>query len=118
MKFIVKDLTSESLNKKLIYVFIMPSLTATLKIKEGTSIDELSKALKELQQDVLENEKGKTLIYNPHICEKDNTVVFYERYVDSEALKAHSKNLTKNKIMMKLFKFVDPRMEIKNLKDI
>lgn len=96
----------------------MPSLTATLKIKEGASIDELSKALKELQQDILESEKGKTLVYNPHICEKDNTIVFYERYIDNEALKAHSKNLAKNKIMMKLFGFVDPRMEIKNLKDI
>lgn len=96
----------------------MPSLIATLKIKEGASIDDLTKALKELQEDILENEKGSTLIYNPHICEKDNTVVFYESYIDKEALKTHSKNLAKNKIMGKLFSFVDPRMEIKNLKNV
>ncbi|MDY6966600.1 MAG: hypothetical protein SVM80_11670 [Halobacteriota archaeon] len=96
----------------------MPSLIATLKIKEGASIDELSKALKELQQDILVSEKGSTLVYNPHICEKDNTVVFYESYIDDEALKIHSKNLMKNKNMGKLFTFVDPRMDIKNLKNV
>ncbi|MDY6931288.1 MAG: antibiotic biosynthesis monooxygenase [Halobacteriota archaeon] len=96
----------------------MPSIVATLKIKEGSSIEDLSKALKELQDDILEKEAGKALIYNPHICEKDNTVVFYERYADDEALKTHTKNLPKNKIMMKLFSFVDPRMEVKVLKDL
>ncbi len=96
----------------------MPSIVATLKIKEGSSIEDLSKALKELQEDILEKEAGSALIYNPHICEKDNTVVFYERYVDDEALKTHTKNLVKNKIMMKLFSFVDPRMEVKVLTDL
>ena len=72
----------------------MPSLIATLKVKEE-KVDEAVKFFQELQTDVKANEPG-TLEYVFH--QKDGapeTFVVYEKYADADALKTHSANLAK-----------------------
>ena len=70
----------------------MPSVVATLKIKED-KIEEAKTFLKELSAETLANEPG-TLAYTVHQRKDDpTTFVFYEKYEDDAALAAHSENL-------------------------
>ncbi len=72
----------------------MPSLIATLKVKEE-KVDEAVKFFQELQSDVKANEPG-TLEYVFHQKSGEPTCfVVYEKYADAEALKTHSSNLGK-----------------------
>jgi len=72
----------------------MPSLIATLKVKED-KVDEAVKFFQELQENVKSNEPG-TLEYTFHQkAGEPSTFVVYEKYADADALKAHSANLAK-----------------------
>ena len=80
-------------------------IIATIKVKEG-KMEEAKEALKEVVKTVKANEPG-TLEYTPHTVRKeDNTIIFIERYVDGDAVKAHMANLGKN--MGKVMPFMEP----------
>ena len=70
----------------------MPSVVATLKVKED-KIEEAKSFLKQLCADTLANEPG-TLAYVAHQKKDDPTsFVFYEKYESDEAFAEHGKNL-------------------------
>ena len=70
----------------------MPSIVATLKLKQDT-LEEAMVFLRELVAGVLANEPG-TLAYVLHQRRDDPlTIVVYEKYQDDEALTVHSQNL-------------------------
>ncbi len=71
------------------------SLIATVRIREG-KMDEAKEALRKLVPKIKESEPG-TLEYIPHTVKEDpNVIIFYEKYADEDALKAHGANLGKN----------------------
>ena len=70
----------------------MPSVVATLKVKED-KVEEARSFLKELASDTLANEPG-TLAYVIHQKKDDPTsFVVYEKYESDAAFALHSKNL-------------------------
>jgi quinol monooxygenase YgiN len=74
---------------------ITVTIVAEIKVKEG-KMEEAKEVLKEVVKTVKANEPG-TLEYTPHTVRKeDNTIIFVERYVDGDAVKAHMANLGKN----------------------
>ena len=70
----------------------MPSVIATLKVKED-AVDDARSFFGQLSKDTLDKEPG-TLAYTVH-QRKDEpaTFVFYEKYEDDAAFAAHSENL-------------------------
>jgi quinol monooxygenase YgiN len=70
----------------------MPSIVATVKVKEGKS-DEAASFFKQLAADTLANEAG-TLAYVVHQRRDDpSTFIVYEKYESDEAFAIHGKNL-------------------------
>ncbi len=91
------------------------TIIATMKIKAG-KMDEAVAVLKEVVPKVRSSEPG-CLAYVPHTVRgADNTIVFYEKYKDKDALKAHSANLPTN--MAKLTPLIEPGTEIKSCNEI
>ena len=73
----------------------MITLIATLKVKEG-KIAEVKDKLKKIAEHVIKTESG-CLEYIPHTVKgEENTIIFYEKYLDKEALKIHSANFMEN----------------------
>jgi len=93
----------------------MITLIATLKVKEG-KMDEAVGILKEIVPKIKEAEPG-CLEYVPHTVRgESNTIIFYEKYQDKDALKIHSGNIGKS--MEKLFPLLEPGMDIKTCYEI
>ena len=70
----------------------MPSIVATVKVKEGKG-SEAQGFFKQLAADVLANEEG-TLAYVVHQRrDEPDTFVVYEKYASDEAFATHGKNL-------------------------
>ena len=93
----------------------MISLIATVRIKEG-KMDEAVEILKEIALNVKKSEPG-CLEYIPHrIKGDDNAVIFYEKYLDKEALKLHSANI--GITLEKLLPLLEPGMDIKTCFEI
>ncbi len=93
----------------------MITIIATMKIKEG-KMDEAVELLKAIVPKIKQTEPG-CLAYIPHTVRgQDNTVIFYEKYQDKDALKAHSGNLPKN--MEKLIPLMEPGTDIKTCYEI
>ena len=93
----------------------MITLIATVKVKEG-KMEEAIEALKEIVPTVKASEPG-CLEYVPHkVRGEENTIIFYEKYQDKEALKAHSANL--GNTLGKLLPLLDPGMDIKTCFEI
>ena len=88
----------------------MITLIAKLTVKAG-KMDEAKAVLKEVVPRIREAEPG-CLEYIPHTVRgEDNTLLFYEKYSDKDALKAHSANLAKS--LEKLFPLLEPGMDVK-----
>jgi quinol monooxygenase YgiN len=88
----------------------MITLIAKLSFKQG-KMEEAVALLKEIVPRIREEEPG-CLEYIPHTVKgEENTIIFYEKYRDKDALKAHSANLPKN--FEKLFPLMEPGMDIK-----
>jgi quinol monooxygenase YgiN len=86
-------------------IILVITIVAEMKIKEG-KMEEAKEVLKEIAKTVKANEPG-TLEYTPHTVRKeDNTIIFVEKYVDGDAIKAHSANLGKN--MAKFAPLLEP----------
>ncbi|HRZ26777.1 MAG TPA: putative quinol monooxygenase [Spirochaetota bacterium] len=93
----------------------MISLIVTLKVKEG-KMDEAVQALKEAVPRVKAAEPG-CIEYIPHTVRgESNTIIFYEKYRDKDALKIHSANLVKS--LEKLLPLLEPGMDIKTCYEI
>lgn len=93
----------------------MITLIATLKVKEG-KMDEAKDLLKKLSAHVKNTEPG-CLEYMPHTVKgQDNTIIFYEKYRDKEALKLHSENLPAN--FRDISPLLEPGMDVKTLFEI
>ncbi|MHB1651735.1 MAG: putative quinol monooxygenase [Desulfitobacteriaceae bacterium] len=66
----------------------MVTVIAILKAKQGKEA-ELAEACRELAKEVRQKEEG-CLMYIPHISAEDTgKIVFFEKYKDPEAQKAH-----------------------------
>jgi len=81
-------------------------------------MEEAKEALKEIVPKIKASEPG-LLEYMPHTVKgrKDkNTIIFYEKYKDDEALKTHMANLAKN--MAKVMPLLEPGMDIKTCFEI
>ena len=71
------------------------SIIATVKIQEG-KMEEAKAALRKIVPKIKESEPG-TLEYIPYtVKENPKIIVFYEKYADEDAFKAHGANLGKN----------------------
>jgi len=93
----------------------MISLIVTLKVKEG-KMDEAVQALKEAVHRVKAAEPG-CIEYIPHTVRgENNTIIFYEKYRDKDALKIHSANLAKS--LEKLLPLLEPGMDVKTCYEI
>lgn len=93
----------------------MITLIAKLKVKEG-KMDEAKAILKEIVPKLKEAEPG-CIEYIPHTVRgEDNTILFYEKYQDKDALKTHMDNLAKT--MEKLFPLLEPGMDVKTCYEI
>lgn len=99
-------------------MFIIPiTLIATVKVKEG-KMDEAKNVLKDLVPKIKESEPG-IIEYIPHTVKgrKDkNTIIFYEKYESSEALKEHSAKL--GKTLAPLLPLLEPGMDMKQCSEI
>jgi quinol monooxygenase YgiN len=93
----------------------MITLIATVTVKEG-KMDEAVRVLKEIVPKIKEVEPG-CLAYIPHTVRgEDNTIIFYEKYRDNEALKVHSGNVRKS--LEKLLPLLEPGMDVKTCYEI
>lgn len=88
----------------------MITLIATVKVKEG-KMDEALAVLKEIAPQVKQSEPG-CLEYIPHrVKGDDSAIIFYEKYRDKDALKAHFANIMNT--LGKLLPLLEPGMDIK-----
>ncbi len=93
----------------------MITLIATVKVKEGM-MDQAVAVLKEIVPAIKAAEPG-CLEYIPHkVRNEDNAILFYEKYADKDALKAHSARLGES--LAKLLPLLDPGMDIKTCFEI
>jgi quinol monooxygenase YgiN len=89
---------------------------ATVRVKNG-NMEKAKEVLKKLVPKIKESEPG-TLEYIPHTVKEDpNAIIFYEKYADSDAQKAHFANLGKN--MAEFGPLLEPgRPDLKSLQEI
>ena len=95
----------------------MVSIIAEIKVKEG-KMDEVKEVLKEMVSNIKESEAG-TLEYIPHTIagrKFKNTILFYEKYENEEAMKLHMANLAKTGA--KLTPLLEPGMDLKTCYEI
>ena len=91
-------------------VDISITLIATVRVKKG-NMEKAIEALKEIVPKIKESEPG-CLQYIPHTIKgEENSIIFYEVYADSDALKQHNKNLGRN--MAKLDPLLEPGIDAK-----
>lgn len=96
---------------------ITVTLIATLKVREG-KMEEAIEVLKEIVPKVKEAEPG-CLVYIPHTVKgrkNKNTIIFYEKYKDDEALNIHTANVGKS--LAKLLPLLEPGMDLKTCSEI
>jgi len=93
----------------------MVTLIATMKVKEG-KMDEAVKVIREIVPKVKKAEPG-CLEYIPHkLRDAENTIIFYEKYRDEEALKVHSSNARKS--LANLIPLLEPGIDLKTCYEI
>ena len=95
----------------------MVTIIATLSVKEG-EMDKVIELLKEIAPKVKESEPG-CKEYFAHTVKgrkNKNTIIFYEKYEDKNALNTHSANLPK--YFEKIFPLLEGGMDIKTCTEI
>lgn len=93
----------------------MVTIIAIVEVKEG-KMEEAKEVLKEIVPKVRASEPG-LLAYIPHtVKDQENTIVWYEKYKDGDAIKAHMANLGKN--MTKLQPLLEKGMDLKTCFEI
>ncbi|MBD3256512.1 MAG: hypothetical protein GF383_15560 [Candidatus Lokiarchaeota archaeon] len=93
------------------------TLIATIKVKEG-NMEKAKEVLKEIVPKIKEQESG-LIEYRPHTVKgkkEKNTIIFYEKYKDKEALQIHSANLGKS--LAPLLPLLEPGMDVKTCFEI
>jgi quinol monooxygenase YgiN len=93
----------------------MVTLIVTVKVKQGM-MEQAAEILKEAAKGIKNSEPG-CLEYIPHkVKGEDNTIIFYEKYRDKEALKTHSANLAIS--LKKFLPLLEPGMDVKTCYEI
>lgn len=93
----------------------MITLIATLKVQEG-KMDEALEVLRDIVPDILENEPG-CLEYVPHTVRgEEDTLIFYEKYRDKDALKEHTAGLATS--LERLLPLLQPGMDVKTCYEV
>ena len=95
----------------------MVTIIAEVIVKEG-KMDEVKEVLKEMVSNIKKSEPG-TLEYIPHTIagrKFKNTILFYEKYENEEAMKLHMSNLAKTGA--KLTPLLEPGMNLKTCYEI
>ena len=93
----------------------MITLIATLKVKEG-KMDEVKEKLNQIVSHIKKTEPG-CLEYIPHTVKGEaNTIVFYEKYLDKDALKIHSAGFVEN--FKEVLPLLEPGMDLKTCFEI
>ncbi len=95
----------------------MVTLIASVKVKNG-NMEKAIEVLKEIVPKIKESEPG-CLEYIPHTIKGSkfkNTIIFYEKYKDQEAMSLHMANLAKN--MEKFSPLLEPGMDLKTCFEI
>ena len=95
----------------------MVTLIASVKVKNG-NMEKAIEVLKEIVPKIKESEPG-CLEYIPHTIigsKFKNTIIFYEKYKDEEAMNQHMANLAKN--MEKFSPLLEPGMDLKTCFEI
>jgi len=96
-------------------VIISLTIIAQVKVKEGY-MGKAKEVLKKGVPKLKESEPG-TLEYIPYTVKQDpNAIIFYEKYADVDAFKAHMKNY--GKYTAELGPLLEPGMDLKNLEEI
>ena len=93
------------------------TLIASSKVKEG-NMEKAKEVLKEIVPQIKAAEP-ELLEYIPHTVKgrKDkNTIIFYEKYADEDALNTHMANLGKS--LAKLLPLMEPGMDLKTCFEI
>ena len=98
----------------------MVTLIATFQVKEG-KMDEVIEKLKEVAPHVRKSEKG-CIKYVPHTVKgktNKNTIIFYEKYEDFDAVSIHMANLSENfKDIFPLLEEFDMKRDLKTCEEI
>ena len=95
----------------------MVTIIATVIAKKG-NMEKVKEAFKEVVATVKATEPG-TLEYIPHTVKGSkfkNTIIFYEKYENEEAMKSHMVNL--GKLAEKLTPLLEPGMDLKTCFEI
>ncbi|MFX1442362.1 MAG: putative quinol monooxygenase [Promethearchaeota archaeon] len=90
---------------------------ATFKVKEGM-LEEAIEALKEIVPKVRETDPG-CLYYAAHTVKgrkNKNTIIFFEKYKDEEAVKEHNNNV--GTTLAKLLPLCEPGVDLKTCFEI
>ncbi|EGW41786.1 putative quinol monooxygenase [Desulfosporosinus sp. OT] len=95
----------------------MLTLLATLKVKPGKEA-EVTEICTQLAKEVLSKEKD-CLMYIPHVVKNDPTeIVFFEKYKDKEAFKAHGSSAYFQAAAQKFEDLLEGKIQVKFLEEV
>ncbi|KGK86767.1 antibiotic biosynthesis monooxygenase [Desulfosporosinus sp. HMP52] len=95
----------------------MFTLLATLKVKPGKEA-EVTEICTQLAEKVLSNEEN-CLMYIPHVVMNDPTeIVFFEKYKDKEAFKAHGNSAYFQEAAKKFEDLLEGKIQVKFLEEV
>lgn len=93
------------------------TLLATLKVKPGKEV-EVAEICTQLVKEVLAKEKD-CLMYIPHVVKNDPTeIVFFEKYKDKEAFKAHESSAYFQEAAQKFEDLLEGKIQVKFLEEV
>ena len=93
------------------------TLLATLKVKPGKEV-EVIEICSQLAKEVLAKEKD-CLMYIPHVVKNDPTeIVFFEKYKDKEAFKAHGSSAYFQEAAKKFEDLLEGKIQVKFLEEV
>ena len=95
----------------------MFTLLATLKPKPGNEA-EVAEICSQLAKEVLSKEE-ECLMYIPHVTKNDPTeIVFFEKYKDKEAFKAHGESVYFQEAAQKFKDLLEGQIQVKFLEEV
>ena len=94
----------------------MITLLATLKAKPGKEA-EVTEICTQLAMEARSKEEG-CLMYIPHVAKNDPTeIVFFEKYKDKQALKAHGESVYFQEAAQKFKGLLEGQIQVKFLEE-
>ena len=93
----------------------MITIIATSTVKAG-KMDEVVEVLKGIVPKIKEAEPGCLALIPHKVRGQDNTIIFYEKYKDKEALKIHLSNMPKS--LEQFLALLEPGTDFKTCEEI